>query len=150
MSFDGMDDHLILPSGGIKDFIRAGMTSHILTLRRKSTDPLDLDLAEGLMINLKYKVHPGTDFEMSQYSSQSDRPVAPSAPLAIEAQKSLPSSEIRDQRRNGISVDAYHEKLVETPANDFPQDFEQKPCPICTLLNDFDATVCDICGSIFS
>lgn len=124
MSFDGMQDHLILPIGGVKDFIRPGMTSHILTLSRKSTDPLDLNLAEGLIINLKYKPHSGTDFEMSQYSSQSDRPKPPTAPLAIEAQKSVPSPEIRDQRRNGISVDAYHENLVETPVNEFPQDFE--------------------------
>ena len=65
MSFDGMQDHLILPSGGIKDFIRSGMTSHILTLSRKSTAPLDFDLAEGLIINFKYKPHSGTDFEMS-------------------------------------------------------------------------------------
>ena len=149
MSFDGLQDHLTLPSGGIKDFIRPGMTSHILTLKRISTNPLDLDFGKNLQISFKYKPHPGTDFEMSQYASQSDRPKAVEAPKAIEAEKPKPSSEIRDQRRSGISVDAYHEGLVEKN-DDFPQEFEQKPCPICTLLNDFDATVCEVCGSIFS
>ena len=85
MTFDGMEEHLLIPQGGIKDFIRPGMTSHILTLRRKTTDELNIEIAEGLEINLIYKPHSGTDFEMSQYASQSDRPKAPQAPLAIEA-----------------------------------------------------------------
>lgn len=116
LSFQGLEEHLIHPEGGIKDFIRPGVTSHVLTLRRRTTAPLVLDIVEGLIINLKYKPHSGTDFEMSQYASQSDRPKAVEAPKAIEAEK--PSSEIRDQRRGGVSVgvDAYHENLV----SDFP------------------------------
>ena len=78
LSFTGTSDELLFPCGGIKDFIRPGITAHLVTIRRKSaTAPLP-DL--GLILSLTYKIHPGNDFEMSQYASQSDRPKVQSAP----------------------------------------------------------------------
>ena len=65
------DINLVWPRGGIKDFLKAGATSHLLTLRKRaptaaSGEPETVKLG----IEVRCKAYNATDFTMGGYASQ--------------------------------------------------------------------------------
>ena len=114
---------------------------------------------------------------MGQYSSQSDRPGKDQvAPSGKSTGASKAGDGIREQRRNGVMIDlkptqieesiaeeAEHKEMATSPISgsgnvgefvkadvaDMPTEIAgSRACPVCTLLNDADAAVCDCCGSV--
>jgi len=64
------DINLVWPRGGIKDFLKAGATSHLLTLRKRaptaaSGEPETVKLG----IEVRCKAYNATDFTMGGYAS---------------------------------------------------------------------------------
>ena len=89
------------------------------------------------------------------------------------SQGSAVGSDIRDKRRNGLQIDLKptdaadtsagdkHEMATSPMANgnagefvkadiaDMPEEAAgTRACPVCTLLNDAEAVVCDCCGNV--
>jgi hypothetical protein len=114
---------------------------------------------------------------MGQYASQSDRPGKDEVAAGdIKKGSSKVNSALRDQRRGGVVIDLKatkieesineeqeHKEMATSPmagegnAGDFVKaDIADMPeeengsraCPVCTLLNDSNAVVCDCCGTV--
>lgn len=169
---------LVWPRGGIKDFVAASTTAHLLTLRRR--DPFTVTGVPEigkLNFEVRWKTHNDTDYTMSNFASSSDKPEAPAAAATEKvASTSSVGAGVREQRRHGISVmrpDLAEEAIqaeghegtggpttstatgpdnyVKAAADMLPEtaDGFEKACPFCTLLNPAEAVVCDVCGGIF-
>jgi hypothetical protein len=128
---------------------------------------------EKLLIEVKWKPHDENDFEMGQYASQSDRPGKDQQEAKEVQGASTAGADIRAKRRGGLQIDLQPTKVEEAIAGDRNEmatspmggsgnvgefvkaDIADMPdetagtraCPVCTLLNDADALVCDCCGS---
>jgi len=63
--------NLIWPKSGVKDFVKSGYTSHLMTLRKiTASDPSEgSSEIDKLSIEVNWKPHEENDFEMGQYAS---------------------------------------------------------------------------------
>ena len=101
------DINLCWPRGGIKEFLGAGVTSHLMTLRKRTPTAGDGPEAAKLDIEVSWAPYGASDFVMGTYASASDRPA--SAAKASDGKSagsgSKPGQGIQAARRGGVRLE---------------------------------------------
>lgn len=164
---DPKEINLIWPRGGIKEFLQANSTSHVLTLRKRVPEPDgETTQISQLDFDIRWKPRPTSVVaQMGCYASASDRPADKKATGSgtNPASKDKPAAE---GRRGGIlevkptqvteggtqtQTDTATGGEANVPADIVPEaPVGMKACPICTYLNIASATICEMCMTPFS
>lgn len=102
------DINLAWPRGGIKEFLRAGVTGHLMTLQKRTPSAAaeQPEIAK-LDLGVKWSSYSATDFTMSCYASQSDRPAAASDESGSASKTGInkANQDLHNQRGNGVRLD---------------------------------------------
>ena len=102
------DINLAWPRGGIKEFLRAGVTGHLMTLQKRvpSAASEQPEMAK-LDLGVKWSRYSASDFTMSCYASESVRPanVSDESGCISKTGANKADQDLQSQRRNAIQLD---------------------------------------------
>ena len=102
------DINLAWPRGGIKEFLGAGVTGHLMTLQKRAPSAASEqpEIAK-LDLGVKWSRYSASDFTMSCYASGSDRPAAASGTSGSASKTGThkANQDVQSQRRNGVRLD---------------------------------------------